>query len=128
MLAWLGRLPDGHAANDEHAAELRAIGVPDDQITAALEKAAEFQDQDDTGEVVVWAENWNIVQVFTRCQWQRSVLSGMAGAVRVWEGISAQEVRAACDLLDIPRAEWPDLMWGIAEMVRTAQPLLNEGG
>ena len=102
--------------------------MPEDQIEAALQKAAEFRGEDDSGEVVVWAENWNIVEVFTRCQWQVSVLASMAGAVRVWEGIAAQEVKAACELMGIPRQQWRDVLWGVAEMVQVAKPALNEAG
>lgn len=74
----------------------------------------------------MWAENWDIVEVFTRCQWQVSALAGMAGAVRIWEGIPAQEVKAVCELLGLPRACWRDILWGVGIMQRVAAPVLNE--
>lgn len=125
-LAWLNRLPDGDDANEEHAAQLRELGVAEDQIEAAIAQAAEFADEDDTGEVVLWRENLTTFEVFTRCQWQTSVLSGMDGAVRVFEGISAQEIRAACELLDVPRGEWRDVVMGVSVMQAAAQPVLNQ--
>lgn len=76
--------------------------------------------------MVVWAENWNIVEVFTRCQWHVNVVAGMAGAARVWEGIPAVEVKTVCELLGLPRTEWRDVLWGVGVMQRVAAPVLNE--
>lgn len=100
--------------------------MPLEQIEAARAQAAEFEDDDDAEEVVVWAENWCIVEVFTRCQWQTAIASGMAGAARIWEGIHATEIRAACELLDLPRSSWADVSWGVGVMVAAARPVLNE--
>ena len=100
--------------------------MPEEQIKAALEQAEEFRDDDDAGEVVVWSENWTTVEVFTRCQWQVTTVAGMSGAVRVWEGIPAVEIKATCELLDVPRSQWPDVLAGVGVMQATAKPVLNE--
>lgn len=100
--------------------------MSEEQIEAAMQQAAEFEDEADTGEVEVWAENWTIVQVFTRCQWRTSMIAVPGFAQRVWEGIAAVEIRACCDLLDVPRPQWPDVLWGVGVMAAASMPVLNE--
>lgn len=104
------------------------MGVPEEEIEAALAKAAEFEDEDDTGEVLVWAENWTIVEVFTSCRWCTAIASGPAGAVQVYEHIPAAEVLAVCELMDVPRRHRRDVLWGVGVMQATAKPVLNQAG
>lgn len=48
--------------------------------------------------------NWWGVQVYMRCQ--HTMLAGMGGAVML--GVSGVEVRSVCELLRVPRREWPE--------------------
>lgn len=50
--------------------------------------------------------NWWGVQAYIRCQ--HTMLAGMGGAVML--GVSALEVRAACEMLRVPRREWPEAL------------------
>lgn len=61
-------------------------------------------------DIHVLACNWDAYRTYALCQ-PTAVGGGMA---IVWLGVAASEIRSACALLRIARAEWPDL----AERVR----------
>lgn len=70
----------------------------------------------------IWPENWQVAQVFLACRW--ILVLGFGGAY--WQGISAQEIDAACRLRCVPRAKWPEVLDGVRIMESAAQPILNE--
>lgn len=59
----------------------------------------------------VLAPNWWPVQVYLQAQWT-VVGAGMGGIV--WQGIASTEIRATCELLEVPHEERP---W-VCEAVR----------
>lgn len=71
---------------------------------------------------LIWPENWLTANVFLTCRW--TLVVGMGSAY--WQGISAQEIEAACRLHRVPRAEVLDVLRGIHHMESAAQPILNE--
>lgn len=125
-LAWLNRLPEPDADADDHAQELRDLGVPEEEIEAAREHAAALQGEAEPDEVVVWAENWNIVEAFTHCQWRKQVVLTGMGAVTTFDCIEASELLSVCELLAIAPAGRRDVLWGVQVMAATALPHLNE--
>lgn len=69
----------------------------------------------------VWACNWPAVEVYQRCR-----LEIVAGGFSVhYNGIAPAEIRAALDLLDVPRPQWPDLLDDVQYMGRCASDALN---
>lgn len=96
-----------------------------DEIDAARDKAAAFDDDTAGGDVVVWRENWPAVQVFRRCQWTTSRITGMASSRTVFEHIAATEIESVCNLLCIPAAARMEVLDGVRVMEATARPLLN---
>lgn len=75
--------------------------------------------------MVVWAENWNIVEVFTRCHWRSQFVAGATELVRIFEGIEATEVAAVAAMLNVPPSRNADLLWGVRVMQEVALPILN---
>lgn len=111
------------AAQDTEATE----GPEEEQET--VEVALGDVDEDSSREerdavtLGVWQGNWSAVQVFCDCQWQ--VVGGFSRPY--YEGITAQEVRAACLMHRIPRDEWPRVLLSISRvMVPAAKSILNE--
>ena len=112
--------------DDDFAQELLDLGADESQIEDARARAETFEEAspafapDD-----VWEENRQALRVFSECRWMSSVLSGMAGAVRIFEGISSQEIACTCDLLGVPPASRSDVLLGVRIMERVALPLMN---
>lgn len=87
------------------------------EFFAAEEDHADAQALD----VCVWSCNWQPVEVFECC---RIELVGGLGAS--YDGISSGEVRSACDLLDVPRSDWPDVLTDVQYMGRVVSAALNK--
>lgn len=104
---------------------MRALGVDAEKIEDARDQADVFNSDDDS-EVVVWAENRNIVEVFMHCRWRTQVVSGMGGAVRLHDGIDAAEIAHTCELLQIEPSTRRDVLWGVRVMEAAAMPILNQ--
>lgn len=81
---------------DEKAAQLRRLGLPEDQIAAALANDAARRKPQDTA-VEVLDCNWDPVQVFQRCQ--QTWISGPGGAAPI--GVSALEVSTVSTALGV---------------------------
>lgn len=71
--------------------------------------------------VRVWKENWDSVQVFVRCSWNRVV----AGDRLVSTGIATTEIEAVARLLGIPRRRLPQVLDDVRQMVGVALPELT---
>lgn len=80
--------------------------------------------------IEVLGPNWHTVQVFKYARW---TILGVGMLKKPWfDGIAGTEIRATCELLDVPRDEWPritrlihDLMVPVAQ--RTFNKALNRG-
>jgi hypothetical protein len=79
---------------------------------AELLRGDSLRDRDREAVVDVLEVNALTVHVFQHCQ---PTLVGMSGEL---QGISALEIRAALELLDIPRPDWPDTAAGVTYMGR----------
>lgn len=69
--------------------------------------------------VLPWCAS--IVAVFRRCQPQLAVGMGVH-----WQGVTATEVRAACLMLGIRRAEWARHIDGVQYMARVVANVRNQ--
>lgn len=65
--------------------------------------------------------NQVVVDTFKRCQPQIGVGMGV-----LWQGVSAGEIRAACVLSHVRRADWPRVMDGVQLMARVVAGIRNE--
>lgn len=101
------------------------LGANAEAIEAAREHADAFGEEDDH-EVLVWAENRYIVEVFTNCRWRTQIVAGVGASMRVYEGIDAAEIKQVCDLQSVPQSEWRDVLWGVRVMEAVAGPVLND--
>jgi len=111
--------------DDDAAAELRQFGVPDEAIDAARDKAAQFNDPEPEEETEPWAENKPAVDVFRRCTWTVSRISGLETVRVIFEHIASTEIEAVCNLLCIPADARRQVLDGVRVMEATARPLLN---
>ncbi len=103
---------------------MRLLGVPDEEIEAAREQAARFAEpRDEAAEP--WAENQPAVDVFRRCAWEVTRITGMETSRLVYEHISSSEIESVCNLLGIPAVARRDVLDGVRVMEATARPLLN---
>lgn len=57
-------------------------------------------------------ENWDAVQVFTRCR--QDYIAGMTGAFAL--GFSGVEVQAGCRLAGLSRRAWPEVSEQVQQM------------
>lgn len=73
----------------------------------------------------MWTENWNIVEVFTRCHWRSQYVAGAAEVVRIFEGIESSEIATVASMLGLPASDNADLLWGVRVMQQVALPVLN---
>lgn len=69
----------------------------------------------------VLPRNVGVVEVFQRCQPQIGIGMGV-----VWQGVGATEVRAACLMSRVPRADWPRYLDGVQGMARVVAQVRNE--
>lgn len=83
--------------------------------------ASEERKADEPREILVWSCNWLAVAVFEACQ-----LTLVAGMGVYYQGISALEAKAACDLLQVRRSDQPDVLLDVQFMGRTVSDALNE--
>ena len=76
-----------------------------------------------TGElwIGVLPANVGVVEVFQRCQPQIGIGMGV-----VWQGVGATEVRSACLMSHVPRADWPRYLDGVQRMARVVAQVRNE--
>jgi hypothetical protein len=106
---------------DDHLADLAEWGADPEAIDALREGAeAQLADSDDESDEP-WPENQLPLRVFQHCKLPRTV----AGSQMIYEEPAATEIRAACDLLDVPRAEWPRVIAGVRVCVSAVLPRLN---
>lgn len=120
----MGKAPTSED-DDDAADELRLFGVPDEDIEVARERAAELSGPEASEDVVVWPENLPAVDVFRRCTWTTSRVTGMEVSKTVFEHIASTEIEAVCNLLRIPAESRRDVLDGVRVMEATARPLLN---
>lgn len=73
----------------------------------------------------MWTENWNIVEVFTRCHWRSQYVAGATEVVRIFEGVESSEIAAVASMLGLPASDNADLLWGVRVMQTVALPILN---
>ena len=97
--------------DDSAAAGLRAMGVPEADIQAALDKSSQTQAATDV-DFEVYDDCWASVMLFQRVssQWIYAVASkpvGLASMVfSVKTGLRYEGVEAAMRMLSVPRKEW----------------------
>lgn len=75
-------------------------------------------------EIEVLSENWDAVQVFTRCRQEYMPAGGGAHAL----GLSALEIDAALRLSGVPAERWPEISDQVLHMGKVAAQALNERG
>lgn len=80
------------------------------------------RDPDAAVEIEVLEENWDSVQVFTRCR--QDYAAGMTGAFAL--GLNAREVEAACRLAGVARDRWPEVSDHVMQMGGIAAAELNK--
>ncbi len=92
-------------------------GTEDEGTVVVTLDDEEGDDPDDAREVVVdvWPCNLTAVKVFQLCT-VRGVSAGLGGVW--WQGIEISEIRAACDLLELPHAQWAAITWDVRYMGR----------
>lgn len=99
--------------------------MPDEQIKEAREQAARFAEPQAEEDAEPWAENRPAVEVFRRCAWVTSRITGMETSRLVHEYISSCEIEAVCNLLCVPADARREVLDGVRVMEATARPLLN---
>ena len=108
---------DTKAVDDELAARLSAIGVPEALIERTCAQRTDYE---------LWPENEWIVRVFcalASTQWH--VVAHMAGLC--WIGLRYESLPVVVQSLEVPDDARPDLLWGVQQMEREASRLLNSG-
>jgi L-fucose isomerase-like protein len=100
--------------------------VPDTSGSAAdfLRSVDQPATDDDDGdaEIEVLEENWEAVQVFTRCR--QDYAASMTGAFAL--GLNAREVEAACRLAGVALERWPEVSEHVMHMGCIAATELNK--
>ncbi|MFM2287125.1 MAG: hypothetical protein RL684_268 [Pseudomonadota bacterium] len=117
---WLLPSPDdGEGDVDDEDAD---ADEPDDGL---VEESLDDESTDDERDPPVWLGvlpgNRVVVDTFQRCQPQISVGMGV-----LWQGVTASEIRAACVLGHVPRADWPKVLDGVQLMARVVANVRNE--
>lgn len=84
--------------------------------------AEDEPDLDGALEVEVLEENWDAVQVFTRCR--QDYAAGMTGAFAL--GLNAREIEAGCRLAGIAPQRWPEVSEHVLHMGGVAAAELNQ--
>lgn len=79
--------------------------------------------EDDSETVYLWQENRLAFDAFVQCKF--SVVVNSDGK-RVHMGITAQEIKAACWLCDVPKGRRADVLQGVRICESTALPHLNK--
>jgi hypothetical protein len=94
------------------------MGAPQWFIDQQRERDQGKQASDEEAGIIdVLAPNWPTVLVYMACLWTIEV----GGSKPVFRGISAQEARAAVDLVGVPSDEWPRVQRGLQIMVEAAR-------
>lgn len=70
----------------------------------------------------MFEENWDAVQVFTRCR--QDYIAGMSGAFAL--GFNAREVESGCRLAGVAIDEWPEVSEHVQHMGGIAAAVLND--
>jgi hypothetical protein len=107
---------DARALDEQLAARLAAMGVPQDLIEKQCAKRIDYE---------LWPENDWIVRVFcamAATQWH--VVAHMAGLS--WIGLRYEALPVVVDALRVPDEARGDLLWGVQQMERAACRLLNQ--
>jgi hypothetical protein len=111
---WL-RGGKGEVEQSERVEFARAVGVPEEQIRRQFSPRIVFE---------VWAENWQIVEVFmmvAETQW-----SFLAGAARpVVTGLRYESLPVVLDALAVPAEQRRDVLYGVKVMERCAMAEIN---
>lgn len=109
--------------DDQRGAELKKLGMPEEQIAAFL--AAEQVDGEDdeaSGPLTVWPENWPVVRLFLDLEGQwRVSRSGQPQGLRYGDAIAVIGLRWA------ERAEQQLVFDQLVEMQREALDAWEEG-
>lgn len=108
------------------AAEMAAGGADPDAVAAFLEASLEDDEDFADDDPDLWPENAEAFAVFTRCKWQRDVITGMDGGQVLYSGIDASEIRATCELLGVPAERWPAVLSGVRTAEAVVLPILND--
>lgn len=96
-------------------------GFDEASIVAAREESERL-----TEPGVIWRwELWPTVQVFLACHRDEWPIVAGDKLVKVFLGIPAAEVNAACVAHRIPRTEWQFVLWAVRRMAAAALPILN---
>jgi hypothetical protein len=111
---------------EEMAAEMAAGGADPDAVAAFLEASLEDDEDFADDDPDLWPENAEAFAVFTRCKWQRDVITGMDGGQVLYSGIDASEIRATCELLGVPAERWPAVLSGVRTAEAVVLPILND--
>lgn len=77
---------------------------------------------DGSAQIEVLEENWDTVQVFTRCR-QDYVAVGIAGVHAL--GFNAREVESGCHLAGLAPERWPEVSDQVLKMGCIAAEALN---
>ncbi|MCK5772047.1 hypothetical protein [Algiphilus sp.] len=85
-----------------------------------MREEADGSEADEPAEIPVWWTHWTSVEVFERCE--LSVIGGMSVH---YQGITATEIRSACELLRVRWYEWPDIVDDVQFMGRTVARTIN---
>lgn len=100
-----------------------AGSVEESLIQRAEDRAVDDGDTSRTrlAVVAVWSCNWDAVAVFQLCP-----LSATGAGFGVWWiGINPSEIRAACDLLSLPREDWQQIIEDVVDMSKTVCDFRN---
>jgi hypothetical protein len=110
----------GAGLHDRH----RDIETDPDAFMQGEVVGAPEREVDDSAVVTceVSADNWNAVSVFQVCEFQ--IIGGAFGMW--WRGIPSIEVKAACELLNMPRSDWPEVLEGVRIMAAETAKLRND--
>lgn len=87
-----------------------------------LLEADDDEDDEDEDAVVLWQENKPAFDVFVQCKWQVVITPD---GKRVFMGISAVEIQAACWLCRITDSQITSVLNGVRICESTAMPILN---
>lgn len=71
-------------------------------------------------EIEVWSCNMRVVEIYRACQLSYAGMTGMC------LGLSAQEIRAAFEVLAVPRKRWRDYATDLLVMGSAAARWINE--
>lgn len=109
--------------DDQRGAELRKLGMPEDEIAAFLaNERPEGEEDEATGPLVVWPENWPVLRLFLDLEGQwRVSRTGQPQGLRYGDAIAVIGLRWE------GRAEQQRVFDQLVEMQREALDAWEEG-